>query len=121
MSLIRSVFTGKKIKVPKVIKETFVEGEKALFAIQQARLRQAIAPDSIFITNKRVIKHKPYLFGLKRGIEDYKYTDMANTIIDQGIISSTIAIKVRFLSDDVILRSIPNKIARQIFIRTRQY
>lgn len=115
MSLLASVFTGKRIRVPKVIGETFVEGEKVLYAIQQARLKQAFAPDSIFVTSKRVIIHRPRLFGLKRNIKDYKYADMANTVIDQGIISSTIAIKVRFLSDDVMLQSIPNKIARGVF------
>jgi hypothetical protein len=115
MSILADIFTGQKIEVPKVIKDTFVDGERALYAIQQARLKQVITPDSIFVTNKRVIIHKPRLLGLKRNIEDYKYTDMSNTVIDQGIISSTIAIKVRFLSDNLMLESIPNGIARGIF------
>lgn len=115
MNPLRSIFTGKEIKVPKVIKETLVGGEKTLFAVQQARLKQLIAPDSIFVTNKRILIHRPYLLGLKREIEDYKYDDMANTSIDQGIISSSVRIKMRFLSNDVALRSIPRKTARGIF------
>lgn len=115
MGLLRSIFTGKKIKVPKVIKETLVDGEKTLHSVQQARLRQLIAPDSIFVTNKRIIIHRPYLFGLKRGLEDYKYEDMGNTSINQGIISSSVKVKMRFLSNDVVLRSIPKRVARNIF------
>ena len=115
MSLLRSIFTGKRIKVPKVIKETLVDGEKTLHSVQQARLRQLIAPDAIFVTNRRIIVHRPYLFGLKRGIEDYKYKDMGNTSIDQGIISSSVKVKMRFLSNDIVLRSIPKRAARDIF------
>jgi hypothetical protein len=115
MSVVSTIFTGKQIAIPKVIRDTMTRDEEVLYAVQQARLKQAIAPDSIFITNKRIIIHRPYTLGLRREMEDYKYEDMANTVIDQGIISSTIAIKMRFLSDDVVLESIPRNIAREIF------
>lgn len=112
---VESVLWGREIEPPKVIKEMLLDDEKVLHAVQQSRLEQMITPDSIFVTNKRVILHKPTTFGLRRSVEDYKYVDMANTVIDQGFISSTIKIKMRFLSDPVELRRIPSKVAREIF------
>lgn len=112
---IESVLWGREIEVPKIIKETLLNGEKVLVAVQQSRLRKLITPDSIFVTNKRVIIHKPRIFGLRRNIQDYKYVDMSNTEIDQGFISSTIRIKMRFLSEPAILERIPSKAARAMF------
>jgi hypothetical protein len=112
---IESVLWGREIVVPKVVKEMLLDDEKVIHAVQQSRLEQMITPDSIFVTNKRVILHKPKTFGLRRSVEDFKYVDMANTLIDQGFISSTIKIKMRFLSDPVELKRIPTKVAREIF------
>lgn len=112
---IESILWGREIEVPEIIKETLLDGEKVLYAVQQSRLKQLITPDSIFITNKRVIIHRPTTFGLRRTIQDYKYVDMANTEIDQGFISSDIKIKMRFLSEPVLLERIPTKVAREMF------
>ena len=112
---IESVLWGREIEVPEVIKETLLDREKVLHAIQQSRLQQMLTPDSIFITNKRVIIHRPTTFGLRRTIQDYKFVDMANTKIKQGFISSDIEIRMRFLSEPVLLKRIPTKEAREMF------
>ena len=114
-SPIESFLWGREIEVPEVIKEILLPNEKVLHAVQQARSKQLIAPDSIFITNKRVILHKPHTFGLRRYIQDFKYVDMANTQINQGFISSTIRINMRFLSEPVVLERIPTNTARKMF------
>jgi len=112
---VESVLWGRDIEVPEVIKETLLDGEKVLHAVQQSRLQQMLTPDSIFITNKRVIIHRPTTFGLRRTIQDYKFVDMANTKIKQGFISSDIEIGMRFLSEPVLLKRIPTKEAREMF------
>jgi len=112
---VESVLWGREIEVPDVIKETLLDGERVLHAIQQSRLQQMLTPDSIFITNKRVIIHRPTTFGLRRTIQDYKFVDMANTKIKQGFISSDIEIKMRFLSEPVLLKRIPIREAREMF------
>ncbi len=114
-SLKGEIFTGLEIKIPKDIKELLIPGEKVLHSVRQARLEQAITPDSIFVTTHRVIVRRPTTLGLKRNITDYKYTDMANTKIKKGFINSTIIIKMRFLSETCYLRGIPNKSAARIF------
>ena len=104
-----------KIEVPRVIKEALMDGEEVLHFIQQSRLKKMITPESIFVTNKRVIKHIPKTFGLRRNIQDYKYVDMANTEIEQGLLFSNIKIKMRFGTEPVFLEMIPNNVVRKVF------
>ena len=104
-----------EIEVPKVIKQTLMDGEEVLHFIQQSRLKKMVTPESIFVTNKRVIKHIPKTLGLRRNIQDYKYVDMANTEIEQGFLFSNIKIKMRFNTEPVSLEMIPNNVARKVF------
>lgn len=108
-------FTGLEIDVPEDIQELLITGEKVLHAVRQARLEQAITPDSIFVTTHRIIVRRPTTLGLRRNITDYRYTDMANTRIEKGLINSSIYIDMRFLSEECCLRGIPNKSAAKIF------
>lgn len=114
-SLTGEIFKGLEIEVPKDVRELLIPGEKVLHAVRQARLEQAITPDSIFVTTHRIIVRRPTTLGLRRNITDYRYTDMANTRIEKGFINSSILIDMRFLSEECVLRGIPNKSAARIF------
>lgn len=114
-SLIEDILTGIEIEVPKVIADMLTDSEEVLHSVQQARMKELITPNNIFITNKRVIVHKPRMLGLRKNIEDFKYIDMSNTIIDHGIIHSTIRIKMRFQPNEIFLEGIPKKVSREIF------
>jgi hypothetical protein len=114
-TLAGGIFTGLKIEVPQDIKELLIPGENVLHAVRQARLEQAITPDSIFVTTHRIIVRRPTTLGLRRNITDYRYTDMANTRIERGLINSSIYIEMRFLSEDCCLKGIPKKSASAIF------
>jgi hypothetical protein len=114
-SLAGGIFTGLEIDVPDDIQELLIPGEEVFHAVRQARLEQAITPDSIFVTTHRIIIRRPTTLGLRRNITDYRYTDMANTKIEKGLINSSIYIEMRFLSEDCVLRGIPNRSAAQIF------
>jgi hypothetical protein len=123
---VTGILTGLEIKVPKDIQELLIPGEKVLHAVRQARIEQAITPDSIFVTTYRVIVRRPSTLGLRRSTTDYRFTDMANTRIEKGLINSSIFIDMRFLSEECLLKGIPNKSAARIFrtiqeriIRTR--
>ena len=114
-SLTGEIFTGREIEIPKDIQELLISGERILHAVRQARIEQAITPDSIFVTTHRIIVRRPTTLGLRRNVTDYRYTDMANTRIEKGLINSSIYIEMRFLSEDCRLKGIPNKNATQIF------
>lgn len=114
-SLKDGIFTGLEIKVPKDIQKLLIPGEEVIHSVRQARLEQAVTPDSIFVTTHRIIIRRPTTLGLRKNITDYRYVDMANTEIKKGIINSSIHIKMRFLSEDCCLKGIPNKSAMNIF------
>ena len=98
---------GKTIKVPNAIKKMLLADEQVMAVIKQSRLKTAITPDSIIITNQRIIRYSPSALGLRKEIEDYRYEDIANLKIDKGIMFATITIKPRFMSEDLILDNLP--------------
>jgi len=97
----------KTLKVPKVIKKMLLADEQVMAVVKQSRLKAAITPDSIVITNQRIIRYSPSTLGLRKEIEDYRYEDIANLKIDKGILFATITVKRRFMSEDLILDNIP--------------
>jgi len=98
---------GKTLKVPKAIKKMLLADEQAMATIKQSTLKAAITPDSIIITNQRIIRYSPSTMGLRKEIEDYRYEDIANLKIDKGILFATITVKRRFMSEDLILDNLP--------------
>lgn len=111
-----SIFSGKEIKTPDEIKEILESDEKVLYGVQQAGLGGKITGlESVFVTNKRVIKMKPKTLGLRADIEDYLYKDMANVKLDKGILRSSISIVMRFRSDSLNIKNIPKDDAYKIF------
>jgi hypothetical protein len=98
---------GKTLKVPSAIKKTLLTDEQVMAVIKQSRLKAAITPDSIIITNQRIIRCSPSALGLHKEIEDYRYEDIANLKIDKGILFATITVKRRFMSEDLILDNLP--------------
>jgi hypothetical protein len=71
--------------------------------IKQSRLKAAITPDSIIVTDQRIIRYSPSALGLHKEIEDYRYEDIANLKIDKGILFATITARRRFMSQDLVL------------------
>jgi hypothetical protein len=98
---------GKSPRIPNEIKKMLLADEQVMAVVKQSRLKAAITPDSIIITNQRIIRCSPSALGLHKEIEDYRYEDIANLKIDKGILFATITIKRRFMSEDLILDNLP--------------
>jgi hypothetical protein len=94
---------GNRLKVPNGIKKMLLADEQVIAIIKQSRLKAAITPDSIIITNQRIIRYSPSTLGLRKEIEDYRYEDIANLRINKGILFATITARRRFMSEDLIL------------------
>jgi hypothetical protein len=94
---------GKTIKVPGAVKKLLLADEQVMAVIKQSRLKAALTPDSIIITDQRIIRYSPSALGLHKEIEDYRYEDIANLKIDKGILFATITAKRRFMSEDLVL------------------
>lgn len=93
--------------VPKAVRNMLRPDEHVIIAAQQSRVRSLVTPDSIFVTNLRIIKYSPSALGLRKAIEDYLYTDMANFKVKKGIMLATITIRMRYSSDDLFLGDLP--------------
>jgi len=98
---------GKTLKVPNAVKKILLTDEQVMALIKQSRLKAAITPDSIIVTNHRIIRYSPSALGIHKEIEDYRYEDIANLKIDKGILFATITVKRRFMSEDLILDNLP--------------
>jgi len=98
---------GNEFKVPKAIRKMLLADEQALAMIRQSRLKAAVTPDYIIITNQRIIRYSPSTLGLHKEIEDYRYEDIANLKIEKGILFATITLRRRFMSQDLILDNLP--------------
>ncbi len=114
MGAVDSFFRGMTIPAPEDVKSTLIPGEKVLYSVRQARMHQLTAPDEILITTERVIVRRPRWLGIKRDTRDFRYDDMGNVTVHKGVFNSTIAIKMRLLSHDLMLFAIPNDVAPKI-------
>ena len=94
---------GKTTNVPNAVKKLLLADEQVKAVIKQSRLKAALTPDSIIITDQRIIRYSPSALGLHKEIEDYRYEDIANLKIDKGVMFATITAKRRFMSEDLIL------------------
>jgi len=94
---------GKTIRVPGAVRKLLLSDEQVLAVIKQSRLKAAITPDSIIVTDQRIIRYSPSALGLHKEIEDYRYEDIANLKVDKGILFATITARRRFMSQDLVL------------------
>ncbi len=94
---------GKTVRVPGAVRKLLLGDEHVLAVIKQSRLKAAITPDSIIVTDQRIIRYSPSALGLHKEIEDYRYEDIANLKVDKGIMFATITARRRFMSQDLVL------------------
>jgi hypothetical protein len=94
---------GNTIRVPGAVKQLLLADEQVLAVIKQSRLKAAITPDSIIVTDQRIIRYSPSALGLHKEIEDYRYEDIANLKVDKGIMFATITARRRFMSESLVL------------------
>lgn len=95
------------IAIPDAVKNILRPDEQVVAAVRQSRLKAVITPDSIVVTDQRIIRYSPSAFGLRKTIEDYRYEDMANFKVKKGIMFATITLRQRFMSDDLVLDNLP--------------
>jgi len=99
------------------IKGMLLEGEEILMTAEQGRLRPGgsiTTPNTIYITNVRLLFKDPRLFGLRANIVDVNYVDISNVRLKRGILSTEIFLKSRFLSDEVRLPAVDKEVAQQV-------
>ena len=95
------------IEVPKQVEDMLLATEKVIATMKQSRLKAAMTPDTIIVTDERIIRYSPSALGIRKEIADYRYCDMANCRVNKGIMFATITIKQRFSGEDCVLENLP--------------
>ena len=75
------------------IRDRLDDGENVVMWVRQSRIKPGsvggINPNSIFVTEKRVIIRSPVTFGLGEHIEEYFYRQITNVRLEKGVMSAS--------------------------------
>ena len=76
------------------IRDRLDDGESVVMWVRQSRIKPGsvggINPNSIFVTEKRVIIRSPVTFGLAEHIEEYFYDQITNVRLEKGVMSASL-------------------------------
>jgi hypothetical protein len=100
------------VPVPDDVQKILGPNEQAKLYIRQKIYHPKISIDSVLITNERIILRHPHAMGLKKDYTDYNYQDVANVVLEKGIMRSTIKLVLRFGGEPLALESLPNQDAQ---------
>ncbi|HVP16122.1 MAG TPA: PH domain-containing protein [candidate division Zixibacteria bacterium] len=103
------------MSAPSDLKGLLGPDEKVEVYIQQKIYHPKINIDSVVITNERVILRHPHALGLKKDYTDYNYRDIANVVLDKGIVRSTLKLTLRFGGEPLSLNDLPNTDAEKAY------
>ena len=100
---------------PQDIARILGPGEQVQLYIQQKIYHPKLNIDSVVLTNERIILRHPHDLRLKKDFTDFSYTDVANAILDKGILRSTVRCQLRFGGDPLNLNDLPNSDAEKAY------
>jgi hypothetical protein len=101
--------------VPDDVQKIMGPNEQVQLYIQQKIYHPKISIDSIVITNERVILRHPHAMGLKKDYTDYNYQDIANVVLDKGLMRSTVRLTLRLGGEPLSLDDLPNSDAQTAY------
>jgi hypothetical protein len=100
---------------PEDLKEILGPNERLELYIRQKIYHPKINIDSVVITSERIILRHPHAMGLKKDYTDFNYQDIANVVLDKGIIRSTVKFTLRFGGEHMSLNDLPNSDAEKAY------
>ncbi len=103
------------VDVPGDLERILAPGEEVELYIRQKIYHPKINIDSVILTNQRIILRHPHALGLKKDYTDYNYQDIANAVLDKGVLRSTIRLILRFGGEPLLLNDLPNSQAEEAY------
>ena len=103
------------METPEDITKILGPNEKVELYIKQKIYHPKINIDSVVFTNERMILRHPHALRLKKDYTDYNYRDIANVVLDKGILRSTIKCTLRLGGEALSLGDLPNAEAQQAY------
>jgi len=104
-------------EIDEEMKSMLAEGEKILIIAEQSRTLPGgslFTPNTILVTNRRVLFKDPELLGLKANIIDMNYRDISNVRLKRGIFSTEILLTSRFEGRDIVLQAVDKDVAKRV-------
>lgn len=107
------------------IKHRLNTNEEVRIVAKQSRIRpggSAVTPNTIFVTDNRILVRNPSMLGARENAEYYTYDKIVSLKLEKGVLSSTIHItSTGGLSATVAIEAIPKQKAELIlkFVRHR--
>lgn len=104
-------------EIDEEMKSMLAKGEKILIVAEQSRTLPGgslFTPNTILVTNKRVLFKDPELLGLKANIIDMNYRDISNVRLKRGIFSTEIYLTSRFEGRDIVLPAVDKDVAQRV-------
>lgn len=102
-------------QAPTDVVELLGPNETIELYLQQKIYHPKINIDSVLLTNERIILRHPHALGLKKDYTDFSYTDIANVLLEKGILRSTVKCILRFGGDPLALQDLPNHEAEKAY------
>ena len=103
------------MSAPDDLKNLLGTSEKVELYIPQKIYHPKISIDSVVITSERIILRHPHALGLKKDYTDYNYRDIANVVLDKGIMRSTLKLTLRFGGEPLSFNDMPNADAEKAY------
>ena len=94
--------------IPDDLRNLMGPNEQVELYMRQKIYHPKINVDSVVITNERIILRHPHALGLKKDYTDFGYQDIANVVLDKGILRSTIRCMLRVSGEPLLLNDLPN-------------
>src|SRR6266581_8750484 len=101
--------------VPQDVVRLLGPNEQVQLYIKQKIYHPKLNVESVVLTSQRIILRHPRDLGLKKDYTHYSYTDVANAILDKGIMRSTVKCVLRFGGDALMLNDLPNDEAQKAY------
>jgi len=101
--------------VPSDVTHLLGPNERIELYVKEKIYHPTVKVDSVILTNERIILRHPRDLGLKKDYTDYSYTDIANVILDKGILRSSVKCVLRFRGDPLHLNDLPNAEAEKVY------
>jgi len=101
--------------IPDYLKNIMGPNEQIQLYIKQKIYHPKINVDSVVLTNERLILRHPHALGIKKDYTDYNYQDIANVVMDKGVLRSTLKLTLRFGGEPLELPGLPNADAQKAY------
>ena len=100
---------------PDDLKKVLSPNEQIQLYIKQKIYHPKINIDSVAITNQRIILRHPHALGLEKDYTDFNYQDIANVVLDKGLLRSAVKCTLRLGGEPLSLSDLPNSDAEKAY------